>query len=111
LTASPSLSAISPSSSASCGRTVAGNKTDVRTAQLLTAVLTALAGVMRHTYHSIDETAPDPRTEQINAAMDASEEMVEQLSSLSGDRSLLPLSAVVVGVQRGLLALEASEPD
>jgi uncharacterized membrane protein YccC len=88
-----------------------GNRTDVGTAQLLSDALTALAGVLRNPYYSGDGTMPDPRAEQIDAAMEALDQMVERLSSLPGDRSLLPLSAVVVGVQRGLLALEAYEPD
>ncbi|MFD2094198.1 FUSC family protein [Blastococcus deserti] len=88
-----------------------GDETDVGTAQLLSAALTALAGVLRTPYHSADGTAPDPRTERINAAMDVLTRLVQRLGSLSGDRSLLPLSAVVVGVQRGLMALEAYEPD
>jgi uncharacterized membrane protein YgaE (UPF0421/DUF939 family) len=88
-----------------------GNQTDVGTAQLLSDALTALAGVLRNPYHSGDGTTPDPRAEQIDAAMEALDQMVERLSSLPGDRSLLPVSAVVVGVQRGLLALEAYEPD
>ena len=88
-----------------------GNRTDVGTAQLIGDALTALAGVLRNPYHSGDGTTTDPRSEQINAAVVAVDQMVERLSSLSGDRSLLPLSAVVVGVQRGLLALEAYEPE
>jgi uncharacterized membrane protein YgaE (UPF0421/DUF939 family) len=88
-----------------------GNQTDVGTAQLLSDALTALAGVLRNPYHSGDGTTPDPRAEQIDAAMEALDQMVERLSFLPGDRSLLPVSAVVVGVQRGLLALEAYEPD
>ncbi len=88
-----------------------GSRTDVDTAHLLGAALAALAGVLRNPYHSGDGTTPDPRTEQIHAPTEALDQMVERLSSLPGDRSLLPLSAVVVGVQRGLLALEAYRPD
>ncbi|WP_448623514.1 FUSC family protein [Geodermatophilus sp. URMC 64] len=88
-----------------------GSRTDVGTAQLLGAALTALAGVVRNPYHSDDGTAPDPRTQQIDTANEAVDRMVERLSALPGDRSLLPLSAVVVGVQRGLMALEAYRPD
>ena len=88
-----------------------GNRTDVGTAQLIGDALTALAGLLRNPYHSGDGTTTDPRSEQINAAVVAVDQMVERLSSLSGDRSLLPSSAVVVGVQRSLLALEAYEPD
>jgi hypothetical protein len=73
--------------------------------------LVAPAGVVRNPYHSSDGTRPDLRSEQIDAAVHAVDRLVERLGSLAGDRSLLPVSAVVVGVQRGLLALEAHEPD
>jgi uncharacterized membrane protein YgaE (UPF0421/DUF939 family) len=88
-----------------------GNRTDVGTAELIGDALTALAGVLRNPYHSGDGTTPDPRSEQIKAGTVAVDQMVERLGSLAGDRSLLPLSAVVVGVQRGLLALDAYEPE
>jgi hypothetical protein len=39
------------------------------------------------------------------------ERMVERLRSLAGDRSLLPLSAVVVGVQRGLWHWRRTSPN
>ncbi|NEK59458.1 hypothetical protein GCU56_16490 [Geodermatophilus sabuli] len=87
-----------------------GDWTDVGSAHLLSEALTALAGVVRHPYHSGDGTTPDPRTEQITAATAAVDQIVDRLSALPGDRSLLPLSAAVVGVQRGLLALEAYRP-
>jgi uncharacterized membrane protein YgaE (UPF0421/DUF939 family) len=88
-----------------------GDGTDACTAQLLGVALAAFAGVLRNPYHSGDGTVPDPRSEQIKAAVVAVDRMVERVTSLPADRSMLPLSAVVVGVQRGLLALDAYEPD
>jgi uncharacterized membrane protein YgaE (UPF0421/DUF939 family) len=87
-----------------------GDRTDVGTAQLIGEALVALAGVVRNPYHSGDGTTPDPRTQQIDAAVCAVDRLGERLGSLAHDRSLLPVSAVVVGVQRGLLALGAHEP-
>ncbi len=66
--------------------------------------------MLRNPYHSDAGTAPDPRTDQIGAAKAALDQMIVRLDRHPDDRSLLPLSAVVVGVQRGLLALEAYEP-
>ncbi len=88
-----------------------GDRTDAGTARLMGDALVALAGVVRNPYHSGDPGTPDPRSRQIEAAVRAVDRTVERLGTLAGDRSLLPVSAVVVGVQRGLLALEAYDPD
>jgi uncharacterized membrane protein YgaE (UPF0421/DUF939 family) len=87
-----------------------GDRTDTGTAELISDALVALAGVVRHPYHSDDGATPDPRSAHIHAAVLAVDRLVERLGTLTGDRSMLPVSAVAVGVQRGLLALEAYVP-
>jgi hypothetical protein len=75
----------------------------------LADALEGVAGVIRTPYHAADAPRPDERDRQVGVAGDALAALVDRLraTTIDEDPGLLPLSAVAVGVERALAALEA----
>jgi uncharacterized membrane protein YgaE (UPF0421/DUF939 family) len=86
-----------------------GERPDPGTAVRLADALEGVAGVIRTPYHAVDAPRPDERDHQVGVADDALAALVDRLraTTIDEDPGLLPLSAVAVGVERALAALDA----
>jgi uncharacterized membrane protein YgaE (UPF0421/DUF939 family) len=86
-----------------------GERPDLGTARRLADALEGVAGVIRTPYHVADAIRPDERDHRVQVADDALAALVDRLraTTIDEDPGLLPLSAVAVGVERALTALDA----
>ncbi|MGY1644043.1 aromatic acid exporter family protein [Geodermatophilus sp. SYSU D00703] len=86
-----------------------GERPDLDTARCLADALEGVAGVIRTPYHAADAARPDERDHRVRAAGDALAGLVDRLraTTIDEDPGLLALSAVAVGVERALTALDA----
>ncbi|MGY1633395.1 aromatic acid exporter family protein [Geodermatophilus sp. SYSU D01186] len=86
-----------------------GERPDLGTARRLADALEGLAGVVRTPYHAADAVRPDDRDHRVQVAGEALTALVDRLraTTLDEDPGLLALSAVAVGVERALAALDA----
>ncbi|MGY1593982.1 aromatic acid exporter family protein [Geodermatophilus sp. SYSU D00708] len=86
-----------------------GERPDLGTARRLADALEGVAGVIRTPYHAVDAIRPDERDHRVQVAGDALAALVDRVraTTIDEDPGLLPLSAVAVGVERALTALDA----
>ncbi|MGY1704094.1 aromatic acid exporter family protein [Geodermatophilus sp. SYSU D00697] len=86
-----------------------GERPDLGTARRLADALEGVAGVIRTPYHAADAIRPDDRDHRVQVAGDALAGLVDRLraTTIDEDPGLLALSAVAVGVERALTALDA----